>query len=90
MNFNISIRDFQKNEYFIRYEDFADIFGGHHKIGLVLGVILCIIGSFLIKVNVHNVIFFWVAKISNIFVGCLIFLIFFGDINSRCLVQAYI
>ena len=30
---------FQKNEYFLRYEDFVDIFWGHHKIGLYLGVI---------------------------------------------------
>ena len=26
--------DFQKNEYFWGYEDFVDIFWGHHKIGL--------------------------------------------------------
>ena len=25
--------------YFLGYEDFEDIFGGHHKIGLYLGVI---------------------------------------------------
>ena len=30
---------FQKNEYFLGYEDFVDIFWGHHKIGLYLGVI---------------------------------------------------
>ena len=30
---------FQKNEYFLGYEDFMDIFWGHHKIGLYLGVI---------------------------------------------------
>ena len=30
---------FQKNEYFLGYEDFVDIFLGHHKIGLYLGVI---------------------------------------------------
>ena len=29
----------QKNEYFLGYEDFVDIFGGHHKIGLYLVVI---------------------------------------------------
>ena len=36
---------FQKNEYFLGYEDFVDILffwgGGHHKIGLVLGSFLC-------------------------------------------------
>ena len=32
---------------------------------------------------------FGVAKISNIFGVCLIFLVFLGD-NSRCWVQAYV
>ena len=38
-------RGFQKNEYSILFcggggnADFMDIFGGHHEIGLVLGVI---------------------------------------------------
>ena len=32
---------------------------------------------------------FWVAKISNIYLGCLKFLIFFG-VNGRCLARAYI
>ena len=30
---------FQKIQYFLGYEDFVDIFGGQHKIGLYLGVI---------------------------------------------------
>ena len=30
---------FSKNEYFLGYEDFVDIFWGHYKIGLYLGVI---------------------------------------------------
>ena len=30
---------FQKNEYFGVFEDFVDNFGGHHNIGLCLGVI---------------------------------------------------
>ena len=34
-------------------------------------------------------IFFGGAKISNIFLGCLKFLIFFG-VNGRCWVRAYI
>ena len=29
----------QKNKYFLGYEDFVDIYWGHHKIGLYLGVI---------------------------------------------------
>ena len=31
LNFNI-VGGFQKYEYFWGYEDFVDIFGGHHKI----------------------------------------------------------
>ena len=38
MNFNI-FGGFQKNKYFLGYEDFVDVFLGHHKIGLYLGVI---------------------------------------------------
>ena len=34
-------------------------------------------------------IFFGVAKISNMFLGCLKFLIFFG-VNGRCWVRAYV
>ena len=34
LNFNF-LGGFQKNEYFWGYEDFVDIFLGHHKIGLV-------------------------------------------------------
>ena len=38
LNFNI-FKGFQKNEYFWGYVCFVDIFLGHHKTGLVLGVI---------------------------------------------------
>ena len=38
---------------------------------------LCTLGSFL-KVNIQNRDIFGVAKISNIFLGCFKFLIFFG------------
>ena len=31
--------DFQKNEYFLGYEDFLIFLGGNHKNGLVIGVI---------------------------------------------------
>ena len=34
LNFNI-FGGFEKSVYFWGYEDFVDIFGGHHKIGLV-------------------------------------------------------
>ena len=53
-------------------------FWGHHKIGLVLGSFLRILGSFFKVKGTEMGYFFWVAKISNIFLGCLIFLIFFG------------
>ena len=36
-NFNI-FGGFQKNEEFFGHEDYVDIFGGHHKIGIFLGV----------------------------------------------------
>ena len=53
-----------------------DIFWVHNKIGLYLGIFLCILVSSL-KVKVQNGgYFFGVAKISNIFWGCLKFLIF--------------
>ena len=40
------------------YEDFVKNFLGHHKIWLVLGSFLCILGSFF-KVNVQNWDIFW-------------------------------
>ena len=48
LNFNIFL-SFQKNEYFLGYEDFVDMFWGHHKIGLYLMVI-----SMHFRVNVQN------------------------------------
>ena len=66
--FNIFL-GFQKNEYFWGYEDFVDIFWGHHKNGLYLGVISMYLGSFL-KVEVQNPGYFLgVGKILNIFWG---------------------
>ena len=44
---------FSENDYFFGYEDFVDIFWGHHKIRLYLGPFLCISGS-LLKVKVQN------------------------------------
>ena len=80
LNFNI-FGGFQKNEYFLGYEDFLDIFWGPHKIGLYLGSFLCILGFFL-KVNVQYGVFLGLQKFQ-IFFGCLKFLIFFG-VNGRC------
>ena len=45
-------------------------FWSHHKIGYIYGSFLCVLGSFL-KVKVLNGGIFGVAKISNIFLGCL-------------------
>ena len=49
--------------------------GGHHKIALYLWIISMHLGSFQVKVQNGDI--FLVAKISNIFWGCLKFLIFF-------------
>ena len=57
---------FQKNEYFWGYEDFVDIFWGHHKIGLYLG------GHFRVSSlgqGTEYGIIFWVAKFN--FLGVL-------------------
>ena len=54
------------------YEDFVDIFGGYHRIGLVLGIISMyfILRPFL-KVNVQNGDIFWVCKNFKYFFGVL-------------------
>ena len=44
------------------YEDYVDIFGGHHRFGLYLGSFLCILGYFL-KVKVKTGMLLGVAKI---------------------------
>ena len=61
LNFNIlGGGGFRKINIFLGYEDFVDIFGGHHKIGLYLGVIFMHFRVFL-KVNVQN---------GGYFLGC--------------------
>ena len=59
LNFNIFL-GFEKNEYFLGYEDFVDIFLGSLQNWASLRVILWILGSFY-KVKVQN----W-----DIFGGC--------------------
>ena len=54
-----------------------DIFGVITKIDYILGSFLCILGLFL-RAGYRVLDIFGVAKISNIFLGCLKFLIFFG------------
>ena len=88
MNFNI-IFGFQKNKYFFGYEDFVDIFLGYSQNWTIFrGLFLCILESFL-RSSYRMGIFFWVAKISNIFLGCLKFLIFLG-VKGRCWARAYV
>ena len=72
LNFNI-LGGFKKITFW-GYEDFVDIFWGHHKIGLYLGSFLC----FSLGQGTEWGIFFGAAKISNIFWGCLKFQILFG------------
>ena len=76
LNFEI-FWGFQKNEYFLGYEVFVDIFWDHHKIGLYLRVISMHFRVFSKGQGTEWRIFLGVAKISNIFLGCLKFLIFF-------------
>ena len=66
LNFDI-FWGFQKNEYFLGLMEIF-FFEGHHKIGLVCGSLLSNLGSFL-RSRYRIGIFFWVAKISNIFWG---------------------
>ena len=63
---------------FWRYEDFVDIFGGSSQNWASLRVISMHFRVFFLRSK--NIIgkCFWVAKISNIILGCLKFLIFFG------------
>ena len=87
LSFNI-FWGFQKNKYFLGYEDFVDIFlGSSQNWTIFRGHFLCILWSFLKVLRTEWGIFFWVAKISNIFFECLKFLIFFR-VNGRCCVRA--
>ena len=54
-----------------------DIFWAHHKIGLYLRVISMYFRVFSKGQGTEGGVFFWVAKISKIFLGCLLFLIIF-------------
>ena len=67
---------FRKMDIFGDNEDFVDILGVITKFNYIKGSFLCILGYFL-KVRYKMGIYFWVAKVSNIFWGCLKFQIFF-------------
>ena len=58
LNFNI-FGGFQKNEYFLGYEDFVDIFGGSSQNWASLRVISMLFRVFFLKVNVQNWDIFW-------------------------------
>ena len=75
--FQYSLGFFRKKYYFLGYEDFVDIFWVHHKIGLYLGVISMHFRVFSKGQGTEWGIFSWVAKISNISISCLKFLILF-------------
>ena len=64
-------------------------FSGHHKIRLDLGVISLHLRIFPLSQGTESGIFFGVAKISNIILGCLKFLIFLG-VKGRCWARAYV
>ena len=66
MDFNI-FEGFQKNEYFLEYKDFVDMFLVHNKLGPKLGVISMHFRVFSLGQGTEWGIFLGVAKISNIF-----------------------
>ena len=79
MNFNIFFwgGGVPKNKYFLRYEDFVDIFWGSSQNWTIFrGYFYASYGLFLRSLYRMGI-FLGVAKISNIFWGCLIFMIFF-------------
>ena len=61
----------------LRYENFVDTFLGSSQNLASLRVISMQFRVFFLKSRYRIGIFIWVAKISNIFLGCLKFLIFF-------------
>ena len=67
---------FRKMNIFGGYDDFCGYFWGSSQNWASLRVISMQFRVFF-KVNVQNWDIFWVAKISNIILGCLKFLIFF-------------
>ena len=90
LNFN-NFWGFQKNKYIFGYEDVVEIWGGgHHKIGLYLGVISMRLKGFSYGQGqgAECGYFLGVAKYSNIF-GVLKIPDIFG-VNGRCWARAYV
>ena len=89
LNFNI-FGGFQNNDFLGGMNILWIFFGDHHKIGLYLEVISMHFRVFSEGQGTEWKIFLGSAKISNIYLGCLKFLIFFFLMNGRCWVQAYV
>ena len=90
-NFNICW-GFQKKEYVFGYEDFVDFFfflESSQNWIIFRGHFYAFYGNFLRSRYRMRETIFGVAKISNIFLGCLKFLIFFG-VNGKRWARAYI
>ena len=85
--FQYFFRVFRKINIFGGYDDFVDIFGGHHKIGLYFVVISMHLGSWS-RYRIWDI-FFGLPKFQIFFSGCLKFLIFLG-VNGRCWARAYV
>ena len=75
---------FQKSEYLLGYEDFVDIFLGHHKTGLFGGGSFLYILWYFLKVKVQNGNIFGVLLKLKIFIILLSKFLF----NSRTLVKS--
>ena len=82
-NFDSLFLGLQKNEYFLKYEDFVDISGYYRKTGLFGGSFLCILGSFL-KAKAQNGEYFGGLLKFQIFLGMLVIFVLGGGLNRRC------
>ena len=87
LNFNI-FGGFQKNKYFFGMKILWIFFWGHHKIGLYLGLFLCILGSSF-NVIVQNGDIFGLLKFQMFFWGAWNSWYFLG-VKGRCWAGAYI
>ena len=74
---SIFLGGFQNNEYFLGYEYFGDIFGGSSQNWTISRGHFYAFRVFSEGQDTEWMIYLGVAKISNIYLGCLKFLIFF-------------
>ena len=89
LNFNTFLG--LKKKLFLEYENFVDIFLGHHKIGLYLVVISMHFRVFSQGQGTETEKFIGLPTFQVIFFGggCLKFLVFLG-VNGRCWARAYV